>query len=254
MNDRRNALSKNNEASATVPSGLKELDEALKGGFIRPSNLMITGAPLCGKKALGMKILSYGLETEEGVIYISTSQTAEEIRSYWLNYGLKPYWEERGQVRFVDCYSKMLGIQCTDTPSIRRIPSVLDFTKLTVTVAELCSNFLLKEIYARLVLDSLSSLLIYSSPQTVMRFLHIFTGKLRRQNVLSLFLVEEGTHDAATFNLLKTYSNGVIKMNERAKTIQLAGFVRSKRMSISYEVTEKSVILKELQQTPEGAV
>lgn len=241
---RGETLSMYNQASTTVPSGLKELDEALKGGFIRPSNLIITGAPLCGKKALGMKILSYGLETEEGVIYISTSQTAEEIRSHWLNYGLKPYWEEKGRVKFVDCYSKMLGIQCSDTPSIRRIPSVLDFTKLSVTVAELCSNFLLKKISARLILDSLSSLLIYSSPQTVMRFLHIFTGKLRRQNVLSLFLLEESTHDDATFNLLKTYSNGVIKVNLDQKTIQLAGFVRSKRMSISYEVTEKNVILK----------
>lgn len=215
---------------------------------------MITGAPLCGKKALGMKILSCGLETEEGVIYISTSQTAEEIRSYWLNYGLKSCWEEKGQVKFVDCYSKMIGVQCGDTSSIRRIPSALDFTKLTVTVAELCSNYLLKKISARLILDSLSSLLIYSSPRTVMRFLHIFTGKLRRQNVLSFFLVEEGTHDEATFNLLKTYSNGVIKMNERAKTIQLTGFVRNKRKSISYEVTEKNVILKELQQTLEGGV
>jgi len=129
----------------TVPSGLKELDEALNGGFVRPSNLMIAGAPLCGKKELALKIVNHGLQTNDGVIYVSTSQTAEEMRLHWLNYGLKPVWEENGQVKFVDCYSKMLGIQCSDTPSIRRVSSLLDFTKLTVTIAELCSNFILKK-------------------------------------------------------------------------------------------------------------
>ena len=230
--------------STTVPSGLKELDEALKGGFVRPSNLMIAGAPFCGKKELALKMVNYGLETNEGAIYVSTSQTAEETRLHWLNYGLKPLWEENGQVQFVDCYSKMLGVQCSDTPSIRRIPSLLDFTKLNVTIAQLCSDFILKKMPTRMILDSISSLLIYSSLQTVMRFLHIFTGKLRKQNVLSFFLIEEGTHDENTFNLLKTFSNGIIKMSSNPRIIQFEGFVKSNNPSFFYELTEKDIILK----------
>lgn len=232
------------QALTTVPSGIKELDEALQGGFTRPSNLMLTGAPLCGKKELAIKILNYGLEINEGAIYISTSQTAEETRSHWLNYGLKTSWEKNGQVKFVDCYSKMLGIQCSDTPSIRRIPSLLDFTKLNVTIAELCSNFTLKKMQTRMIMDSLTALLIYSSLQTVMRFLHLFTGKLRKQNVLSLFLLEEGTHDHNTFNLLKTFTNGIIKMDSNQRNIQLEGFIRSSKIPIFYEVTEKDIIIK----------
>ena len=231
-------------APTTVSSGFKELDEALNGGFVRPSNLMIAGAPLCGKKELALKIVNHGLQTNDGVIYVSTSQTAEEMRLHWLKYGLKPVWEENGQVKFVDCYSKMLGIQCSDTPSIRRVSSLLDFTKLTVTIAELCSNFILKKRPAMMVMDSLSSLLIYSSLQTVMRFLHIFTGKLRKQNVLSFFLIEEGTHDESTFNLLKTFSNGIIKMGSNPNIIRFEGFIRSNKTPIFYEVTENDVFFK----------
>ena len=230
-------------APTTVPSGLKELDEALHGGFVRPSNLMIAGAPLCGKRELALKIVNHSLQTKEGVIYVSTSQTAEEMRLHWLNYGLKPLWEENGQVQFVDCYSKMLGIQCSDTPSIRRVASLLDFTKLTVTIAELCSNFIIEKRLAIMVMDSLSALLIYSSLQTVMRFLHIFTGKLRTQNILSFFLTEEGTHDENTFNLLKTFSNGIIKMSSNPRMIHFEGFGRTSNTSIRYEVTENDVLL-----------
>lgn len=234
----------NNHEPSIAPSGFKELDEELQGGFIRPSNLMIMGPPLCGKKLLSLEILSHGLEMSEAAIYISTSHTAEEVREKWQHYGLNPEWEEDGRVKYVDCYSKMLGIQSSDTPSIRRIPSVLDFTKLSVTLYELGSDFLKKEVPVRLVLDSLSSMLAYSSSQVVMRFLHIFMGKLRMQKVLGLFLLEEGTRDETTINQLKTYSDGVIQMDQNQKTMDLVGFVRSRRNSLSYEITEKGVLLK----------
>jgi hypothetical protein len=77
-----------------------------------------------------------------------------------------------------------------------------------------------------------------------MRFLHIFTGKLRKQNVLSFFLIEEGTHEESTFNLLKTFSNGIIKMGSNPNMIQFEGFVGTSKTSIFYEITKKDVILK----------
>lgn len=242
----------NNHEPSIAPSGYKELDEELQGGFIRPSNLMIIGPPLCGKKLFSLEILSHGLETDEAAIYISTSHTAEEVRAQWLKSGLKPQWEEDGKVKYVDCYSKMLGIQSSDTPSIRRIPSVLDFTKLSVTLYELGSDFLKKEVPIRLVLDSLSSMLVYSSSQVVMRFLHILMGKLRMQKVLGLFLLEEGTQDETTINQLKTYSDGVIQMNRNQKTMDFIGFTRSRKTPLSYEVTEKGVLLQKTIKTPKG--
>jgi KaiC/GvpD/RAD55 family RecA-like ATPase len=235
-----------------VPSGLKELDEALNGGFIKPANLLIIGPPLCEKREIGLCMLNSGLKREEAAIYISTSQTAEEIRSHWQEYGFKPDWEQEGRVKFVDCYSKMLGTNPPDTPSVRRVPSILDHSKLSVTVNEMCSGYLLRNIGVRLMLDSLSSFLIYSSLQTVMRFLHIFLGQLRRLNVLGFFLLEEGAHEEATFNQLKTFSNGAIKFDQSRKTLQLEGFLGSPSTPIPYEVASRSVVLKEAQSVNSG--
>lgn len=236
---------------SSMPSGLKELDVALNGGFNKPANLLIIGAPLCGKREMGMCILNSGLERQEAAIYVSTSQTAEEIRLHWQEYGLRLNWEQEGRVKFVDCYSKMLGANISDTPSIRRIPSILDYTKLSVTVNEMCSDFLLKNTGVRLMLDSLSSFLIYSSLQTVLRFLHIFLGQLRKQNVLGFYLLEEGAHDETTFNQVKTFSNGAIKLDQNGKTLQLEGFLGIPSTPIAYD-DPKKVVLNEAQSANSG--
>jgi KaiC/GvpD/RAD55 family RecA-like ATPase len=238
---------------SSVPTGLKELDVALKGGFNKPANLLIIGAPLCGKREIGLCILNSGLERQEAAIYISTSQTAEETRSHWQEYGFRGNWEQEGRVKFVDCYSKMLGENISDTPSIRRIPSILDYTKLSVTVNELCSEFLLKNTGVRLLLDSLSSFLIYSSLQTVLRFLHIFLGQLRRQNVLGFYLLEEGAHDDTTFNHIKTFSNGAIKLDQGGRTLHLEGFLGINSTPIAYDDPRKTA-LNESQSSNSGEI
>jgi len=216
------------------PSGIKALDATLKGGFDRPANFLVVGAPLSAKREVGMVLLNGGLERGEAVIYISTSHTAEEVRAHWADCGFQPSWEQEDRVKFVDCYSRMLGANAPDTPSIRRIPSILDYTKLAVTVNEWCHGYSLKNINVRLLLDSLSVFLIYSSLQTVMRFLHVFLGQLRKQNVLGFFLLEEGAHEQVTFNQLKTFSNGAIKLDSSGDTLQLEGYLERPSASIPF--------------------
>ena len=226
------------EAGANV-----EFPKPLEGVLVKPSNLIIIGAPLRGKREFAMQILRHGLQRGEGAVYVSTSHSAEEVRGLWVKYGFASQWEQEGRAKFVDCYSKMLGIPCTDTESIYRVPSLLDHTKLMVKVTELCSTFLLKNIDVRVVVDSLSSLLMYSSLQTVLRFLHIFLGQLRTRNALTFFLLDEGAHDEITVNTLKSLSDGVIRMNAKEKTIEFEGIAAAAGIRISYEITENDVFL-----------
>lgn len=230
------------------PSGIKALDAALKGGFARPANFLVVGAPLSAKREVGMVLLNGGLERGEAVIYVSTSHSAEEIRARWAECGFELDWEQDGRVKFVDCYSKMLGATAApDTPSIRRVPSILDYTKLAVTVNEWCHGYALKNTRVRLLLDSLSVFLIYSSLQTVMRFLHVFLGQLRKQSVLGFFLLEEGAHESVTFNQLKTFSNGAIRLNQNSDALQLEGCLESAHAPIPFRLPCSKIV--EMQQS-----
>lgn len=233
-----------------VSSGIELFDEALNGGFFKPANFLIVGSPLSVKKEVGLTLLNGGLQKGEAAIYISTSNTAEEIRLHWLKYGFKQQWEQEGKVKFVDCYSKMLNASVSDTPSIRRVPSIIDYTKLSVAVNEWCSNYFVNNIGVRVMLDSLSAFLIYSSLQTVMRFLHIFLGQLRKQNVLGFFLLEEGAHDPVTSNQLKTFSNGAIRIDQESGVLQLEGLSGNKNTPISHVLSSYELIEKTTTKSP----
>jgi KaiC/GvpD/RAD55 family RecA-like ATPase len=222
-------------AGASFPSGIHTLDAALKGGFVRPSNLLVMGDPWSLKRELGLTLLSAGLRNNEAAICVSATNTAEEVRAHWLDYGLTPALEQEGRVKFVDCYSKMIGANTSDTPSIKRVPSIIDYTKLAVAVNEFCSGYLLKNMAVRVLFDSLSTLLVYSSLQTVMRFLHIFLGQLRKQNVLGFLIVEEGTHDSLTINQLKSFSNGAIIVE--ANNLRCEGLYSYPTLSVPFSLS-----------------
>jgi KaiC/GvpD/RAD55 family RecA-like ATPase len=221
------------------PSGIKALDEALHGGFAKPANFLLISAPLAAKRELGLALLNAGLNNNEAAIYISTSHTAEEIETQWTECGLDNSWKEEGKVKFVDCYSRMLGETTADTAMIRRIPSILDYSKLAVAVNEWSSGYYLQKTGVRILLDSLSSFLVYSSLQTVMRFLHVFLGQLRRLNVLGFFLLDEGAHDAVTFNQLKAFSDGAIRVSPDDTTLQLEGSPEMPNTPIPYQFSSK---------------
>jgi KaiC/GvpD/RAD55 family RecA-like ATPase len=226
-------------SSVLFPSGIHALDVALKGGFTRPSNLLIMGDAWSSKRELGMTMLSAGLQNNEAAICISATSTAEEARAHWFDFGLNPNLEHQGRVKFVDCYSKMIGVNVSDTPSIKRVPSIIDYTKLAMTVNELCAGYLSKNIAVRVLFDSLSTLLIYSSLQTVMRFLHIFLGQLRKQNVLGFLIVEEGTHDLLTLNQLKSFSNGAITVE--ANILRCEGLYASPNLSVPFSLSTETI-------------
>jgi KaiC/GvpD/RAD55 family RecA-like ATPase len=222
-------------SAGSFPSGLHALDVALKGGLSRPSNLLVMGDPWSLKRELGLTMLSAGLQNNEAAIYISATNTAEEIRTHWLDYGLNPALEQEGRVKFVDCYSRMIGSNTSDTASIKRVPSIIEYTKLAVAVNEWCSSFFLKNTSVRILFDSLSTLLIYSSLQTVMRFLHIFLGQLRKQNVLGFLIVEEGAHDLLTLNQLKSFSNGAIILS--ADSLRCEGLYGNPSFSVPFSLS-----------------
>jgi KaiC/GvpD/RAD55 family RecA-like ATPase len=228
----------------SFPSGIHVLDVALKGGFTRPSNLLLIGDPWSAKRELGLTMLSEGLRNNEAAICISATKTAEEMRAQWLECGLTPSFEQAGKVKFVDCYSKMIASNASDTSSIKRVPSIIDYTKLAVAVNEWCSGFFLKDVPIRVMFDSLSTLLIYSTLQTVMRFLHIFLGQLRRQNVLGFLTVEEGAHDSLTVNQLKSFSNGAIIIE--ANTLRCEGFFGYPSLSVPYSPSPAETVKQSL--------
>jgi len=64
----------------------------------------------------------------------------------------------------------------------------------------------------RVLLHSISTLLMYSDLQTVFRFLHVFTGRIQSADALGVYVVDSTAHDKQTMNTLKQLFDGVIEV------------------------------------------
>ena len=65
----------------TAPTGIAGLDDILAGGFRRNRLYLIEGAPGAGKTTLAMQFLLAGARAGETVLYVSLSETEDELRA-----------------------------------------------------------------------------------------------------------------------------------------------------------------------------
>lgn len=70
-----------------APTGIAGLDDILAGGFRRNRLYLIEGIPGSGKTTLGMQFLLAGAEAGETVLYVSLSETEEELREVAASHG-----------------------------------------------------------------------------------------------------------------------------------------------------------------------
>jgi circadian clock protein KaiC len=77
----------NTEARATASTGIEGLDDVLAGGFTRNRLFLVEGVPGSGKTTLALQFLSAGAAAGEAVLYVTLSETEEELRSVAASHG-----------------------------------------------------------------------------------------------------------------------------------------------------------------------
>lgn len=74
-------------AARSVSSGIPGLDVVLGGGFIPSRLYLVEGEPGAGKTTLALQFLLDGLARGETVLYVTLSETAEELREVAASHG-----------------------------------------------------------------------------------------------------------------------------------------------------------------------
>lgn len=195
-----------------------ELSREVEAG----SNLLVCGPPLTGKRSLGLEVLATGTRRGEGAIVVSTKDGADRILE---EYGQRvPYEDE--PVGVVDCITRQQsGGDAADSTHVKYTSSPVDLTGIGIKLSEFLQAYHDESRIERnrVLVHSLSTLLIYSDLQTVFRFLHVFTGRIQSVDGLGLFTVDATVHDSQTLNTLKQLFDGVIETDEEVEpAVQLA--------------------------------
>ncbi|MCZ7393882.1 MAG: ATPase domain-containing protein [Candidatus Methanoperedens sp.] len=222
--------------------GIKELDEAI-GGIKKGSNIMFIGPPMSGKEAILNYIVYHGAtKNENAIITVTTRESATHILDWFKENKLAL---PMSRIGIVDCVTKTLGGAAVDSENIKIASSPVDLTGIGVKISQFFEEFFMKKNTRKIQLhiNSLSTILMYSNIQTVFRFLHVFTGRIKAAGAIGIYVIESGMHDAQAIATLKQLFDGMIEIkSENDKNlIRIAGLSSKPTPWFEYEIEGASV-------------
>jgi circadian clock protein KaiC len=184
-------------------SGIAGLDDILMGGFARGRLFLIEGVPGAGKTTLAMQFLMAGAAKREPVLYVTLSETEEELRSVAASHG----WNLDGvTVRELTPSETELE---PDEQNMMFYPSEFELAKTTQRILQDVEA--LKP--ARLVLDSLSELRLLAGSalryrRQILALKHFFAT--RSCTVLLLDDMTASVHDLQ----MRSIAHGVVLLEQ----------------------------------------
>ena len=82
-------------------TGIPGLDEILCGGFIAERLYLVDGNPGAGKTTFAMQFLSQGAREGQACLYVTLSETAQELRSAAESSPVDPHNTASGKIKVV---------------------------------------------------------------------------------------------------------------------------------------------------------
>lgn len=178
-------------------------------GAIPPgSNVLVSGPPLSGKRSIARAFVHAGLADEEGSILISTRDTAERLRAEYDLAGDDP----DGRVGILDAVSEHIGHSDRETEDVRYAGAPKDMSGIEIQFSEFIETYYGERAIQRnrIVLDSITTLLMYANLQQVFHFLHSITSRVEEIDAVGLFLVDASVHDDRAMNTVRRLFDGQI--------------------------------------------
>ena len=122
------------------------------------------------------------------------------------------YVKDRPNIKFVDCVSRAAGITTT-YPNCKYIESPVALEKIMLHALSMFRHTP-EDRGKYLIIDSLSSLLIYNDCQLVTEFLTHLTNRTRLSNIHCVFLVIEEETDETINKMIYLRSDKIIRLKE----------------------------------------
>jgi KaiC/GvpD/RAD55 family RecA-like ATPase len=232
------------EKERRIPTGIRGLDELLNNG-LRPGSLcIIMGEPLCGKEVLAKEFFYRGLERGEAGIYVTTNNFAEDIFSEMEDFGwsLIPYGdEEKVAYKIIDTYTQTVNPHVEDTKTVMYVPAATDLAGLSSKIVEAIT--ILTENFKRLrmVLDSLSSIITFTTDAAAIRFLSFLKARIRLVKGLFVALLESELTEKSVMMQILQLADVIIEIKGNKLHVRQSG--KAATMG-EFKITEKGMEIR----------
>jgi KaiC/GvpD/RAD55 family RecA-like ATPase len=231
-----------------VRTGVRRLDDLIFGGMPRATQVLLSGPAHTGKDVLARLFIAEGLKTGIPALWVVTDKTYTQIREEMTGILAQyPELESRGLVRYIDLYSRSLGV--TQGESIARLLSLTDkgaLEQLTVAVNAFSQELRDKAGTYRMVFESISTLTAYLDSSTMFRFLQPFVGRRKLDGAAGYYVLEAGMHTDADLQTLEHMVDGSfnLKVDQLKTFLQVKGIADAQsRAWVGYTFSKKSFSL-----------
>ena len=191
--------------NSKVPTGVSGLDNIWGGGLPPRRLYLVQGAPGCGKTTLALQFLLTGARAGEKVLYISLSETREEVEEVARSHG----WPlEEIEVVELSAIEQQLAAQSQNTLFHASEVELTETTKLLLDAVERVKP-------TRVAFDSLSELrLLSQTPLRYRRQILAFKQYFAGRNCTTLLLDDNSSEGCDTHVL--SLAHGVLALEQLA--------------------------------------
>ena len=206
--------------SQKAKTGTSRLDDLLFGGLPYGSNSLLIGPPFIGKETVMYCFICEGIKKGIPAIILTTDASPSDIREDAKQVlGTFEDYEKLGLVKYIDTYSKSMGIEEQD-PNAYYVENVNDYKEILKAVEQVSRAIKEKSNTYRMAVCSLSTLITYSDTTQCYRFLQTLTGKNKRAKVTTVYTIDRGMHSETEIQMLGHVMDGSIEFKqEGTKTL-----------------------------------
>jgi KaiC/GvpD/RAD55 family RecA-like ATPase len=234
--------------STRVRTGVRRLDDLLFGGLPPAAQVLVNGPAHTGKDVLTRLFISEGLRQGSAAIWVVSDKTYTQIREEMTAIlPTYPEFEQKGLVRYVDLYSRALGVTQAD-PTVRLLaPTDKGVVDQLVQAVNVFSQELKEKAPSyRLAFETVSTVTAYLDQTGMFRFLQPFAGRRKLDGAASYFVLETGMHSENDLQSLEHMMDGSVNL----KVDQLKTFLSVRGISevqsrawVGYTFSKKSFSL-----------
>lgn len=213
--------------------------ERLRKKLNRSTMCLLNASPLSGRKIFSQQLFHESLGLGYKSLYVDTDSFTQDIikKMAERNWKLKSHTKN---YMFIDIYSAQSNPAIADTDNIKYLASIADIAKLSNTIISGMASFCMGQLEQNtlLIFDSIDTLAMHVSPQSVYRFLYYLKAKLSTFGTLGLFVVDCTLHESKTIKMLSLIADVLIEINHDKKELVL-NFMNATKEVFRYKSSER---------------
>lgn len=227
--------------------GIKEIDDVI-GGLKAGSNILLIGPSMSGKESISNHIIHDNtVKNDNAVMVVTANEPGFSILERFKRLEPKLLLSRVG---LVDCISTRYGGEyAVENDNIKFVNSPEDLTAIGIKISQFFEEFFIMKKIPKIQLHivSLSTFLMYSNIQTVFRFLHVLTGRIKMADAIGIYVIDSEMHDPHILTAIKLLCDCMIEVkSENDKNfIRTVGVLSEPTEWLEYQIQgDKLKIIK----------